>query len=381
MNYPSGFKHLLNIRSYYVHSPFSNKMITFVPALEFEALLEDISRKLGAAFRIPDSSIEPGFLINFADCGHHRPQYLGRLTGENSMTELEAMSRPHILDDERMAGQKDELDRSFAAFKVQMESVIEATKNKSKQQREKKKNHRIEQKAALNDSLKRAQKYLGLSDEGAGTFDCDVVLIALDIEVWERDHRIVTEIGITSLDTRDINALNPGDDGVAWMAMLRPRHFRVKDASHLNNFEFVSGCADRFEKVFGESEWISRRDATSVVASCFRPPFSAPFRVSRGSNFSGHCESTNPDLSKQTTRNIVLVGHGIEGDIEFLRTMGYELANLPNIIEALDTSNLFKALKQEWQASSLGSVLLDLGLTGWNLHNAVRMLPSIHTDV
>lgn len=360
--------------SYYVHSPFSNATAKFVPALEFEDLLEDIGRKFDTTFRFPDPSIEPGFLVNFADCGHYRPRYLGRLTAGNGMTELDAMA-PQQSPEDQSEVDEGTIDRSFAAFKAKMEAVIEATKNKNKKQREKKKHQRIEHKAALFDALKRAQRYLGLSETELGSFDRDVVFVALDIEVWERNHRTVTEIGITSLDTRDIHLLDPGEDGNAWMDMLRPRHFRIREASHIVNSEFVRGCADRFQKQFGESEWISRHEATSVVASCLRPPFSASFSLSRSSNFPISYDDKDTEAARANgeRRNVVLVGHDIQSDVEYLRDMGYDLASVPHIIEALDTAKLFKALKQEWQAANLGSVLLDLGLTGWNLHNAVSL--------
>ena len=360
--------------SYYVHSPFFNATAKFVPALEFEALLDDMGRKFETTFRFPDPSTEPGFRVNFADCGHYRPKYLGRLTVENPMTELDAITTQENPED-NSAAEEGVDDRSFATFKAKMEAVIEATKNRNKKQRDKKKNQRIEHKAALYDSLKRAQGYLGLSNTAIRSFHRDVVFVALDIEVWERNHRIMTEIGITSLDTRDIRLLDPEEDGKAWMAMLRPRHFRITEASHIVNSEFVHGCADRFEKQFGESEWISRREATSVVASCFHPPFSASFPLSRSSNRSVSCKDIDISSASanQGKRNVVLVGHDINSDVEYLRNAGYDLASVPHIIEALDTAKLFKALKQERQTASLRSVLLDLGLTGWNLHNAVSL--------
>ncbi|KAL9033730.1 MAG: hypothetical protein Q9214_007373 [Letrouitia sp. 1 TL-2023] len=69
-------------------------------------------------------------------------------------------------------------------------------------------------------------------------------------------------------------------------------------------------------------------------------------------------------------RNIVLVGHAVSTDIEYLRKVGYDVANLSNVLEAVDTANLYCAWQHEQQTTKLGSVLLSLGLTGWNLHNA-----------
>lgn len=350
----------------------------FVPALEFEAFLGDVGREFDNTFKFPDPSKEPGFRLNFSDCGRYRPRYLGRLDADNSMMELDATIVQHASEDNSEVEEYG-YDRSFAAFQLKMEAVSEASKNKSKKQRENKKNKRIELKAALNNSLKRAKRYLGLLDTAHGIFDHDVVFISLDIEVWERNHKTVTEIGITSLDTRDLHLIDPGEDGSAWMDKLRPRHFRIKETSHLVNSEFVHGCADRFEKTFGESEWVSEHEATSIVASCFRPPYSAPFSLSHKSGISFSRDSPDPNIGSvsRAKRNVVLVGHNVQADVEYLREMGYDLSSVPHIIEALDTAQLFRALRQERQATNLALVLVDLGLTGWNLHNAVR-LPSIH---
>ena len=362
----------LTFHRYYVYSPLSDRSVKFIPTLEFEALLEDMGKRFSTTFKAPDVSTEPGFIVNFADCENYRPRYLGRLDNSCDMTELDA-KMPSPTSTNTVSLGRDGFDRSFAAFKAKMEAVIEVTKNKSKKQKEKKKNQRIEHKTAMYDRLGRAQRYLGLLDSKKGVFHSDVIFVALDVEVWERDHRTITEIGITSLDTRDLHSLDPAGNGSAWMDSMRPRHFRIREASHLNNFQFVTGCADRFEKQFGESEWVSKKDLAAVIGSCFRDPFSAPFSISGGVSFPTADNHDNTGGEDHEKRNIVLVGHDIQADIQYLRDFGYELANLPNILEAIDTADLFKALKQEWQSASLGSVLLDLGLTGWNLHNAVSL--------
>ena len=53
-------------------------------------------------------------------------------------------------------------DRSFAAFKAKMEAAVQATKNKTKSQKERKKKERVTQKQAWCAQLQRAQCYLGV---------------------------------------------------------------------------------------------------------------------------------------------------------------------------------------------------------------------------
>ena len=301
-------------------------------------------------------------------------------------------------------------DRSFNAFKAKMEAAVQATKNKSKASKEKKKVERVYQKGRLCSQLKRTQRYLGLRPLGeAGSktanpysipglslaklqkaveerapasvfvlpelkatqsapysFDSSVVFICVDVESYERDHNLITEIGIATLDTKDLIDVSPGEGGIEWMNKIRARHLRIKERTHLVNKDFVNGCADRFEKSFGTSEFISIKEAPQVVASCFRSPFSA---VKENSNI-------NVEDKEDEKRNLILVGHNTKADIDYLRQLGYDPSNLSNLLEVLDTADLFRALKYENSGRGLGSLLLDLGLPGWNLHNAVSLVPS-----
>ena len=74
-----------------------------------------------------------------------------------------------------------------------------------------------------------------------------VVFICVDVEAYERNSSLVTEIGIATLDTNDIVSLIPGEGGMNWRSMIRARHFRINEYKHLNNTEFIHGCPDRFD--------------------------------------------------------------------------------------------------------------------------------------
>ena len=184
---------------------------------------------------------------------------------------------------------------------------------------------------------------------------------------------MITEIGVCTLDTKDLKKLPSGEEGMNWMTAIRPRHFRIFEHKHLINTEFIVGCADKFEKKFGESSFISIKDAPQIVASCFKDPFSSSYRM-KSRSMSYIADSLN-ELSLQANphekRNIVLVGHDVRSDIGFLRKVGYDVSNLSNLLEAIDTADMFKALMHEQNSRNLGGVLLELEIIGWNLHNAV----------
>lgn len=295
-------------------------------------------------------------------------------------------------------------DRSKEAFQSKMTREFEDTKKKKAAQNETRRTQRLNQKHKWCKALRRTQRYLGLlprqghledplsvpsltweelqtgqqeyadrasratvpaldlSQPAPHPFDNSVVFLCVDVESFERAHNLITEIGISTLDTKDLADLAPGEGGVNWQNAIRARHFRIKEHNHLVNKDFVAGCADRFEKAFGESEFISIKDAPQIVASCFKHPFSAALTPSE-------CNESNTE--DQPKRNIVLVGHDTATDIAYLRSLGYDVSNLQNLLECLDTATLFRALKYEANNRSLGSILLDLGLMGWNLHNAV----------
>jgi len=182
--------------------------------------------------------------------------------------------------------------RSLHAFKAKIELMTQAQRGKKLANKEKQKIERIAKQQSWNHGIKRVQRYLGLREashedrmaairkslenSGLGWGDYEaavkaagamlqpsadfdperlapydqegsVVFISVDVEAYERPPGQITEIGIATLDTEDIKNLIPGKGGAEWLNKIRTRHFRIEEHKHLNNTEFVSGCADRFE--------------------------------------------------------------------------------------------------------------------------------------
>lgn len=186
-------------------------------------------------------------------------------------------------------------------------------------------------------------------------FDLDSVIIAVDVESFERNNKLITEIGVATLDTRDLLHLAPGANGSNWFSKIRARHIRVKEYMHLVNKDLVQGCPDRFE--FGKSEIVSKQDAPKVVAACFKPPFSGPIG-----------RPTQAESAEK--RNILFLGHDSKHDIGYLIELGYNPLNLSNLVEILDTALMFRSYSRESNGRSLGHILYEMDIAGWNLHNA-----------
>lgn len=125
----------------------------------------------------------------------------------------------------------------------------------------------------------------------------------------------------------------------------------------------MSDAAEQFE--FGDSEFISLKDAPAVIASCFKHPFS---KVDDAENDqTGGNEEGEKDAEK---RNIIFVAHDVNSDIQFLRQVGYDPLNLSNLVETLDTALLYRTHKRDPNAKSVGNILYDFDMMNWNLHNA-----------
>ena len=337
--------------------------------------------------------------------------------------------------------------RSFEAFKAKIEAAVEASRRKNKAAKGKRQR---DQGLRLQDwcrSLKRLHCYLGLRPRLARDNDkqldipkdaswetekqireeeslsrevnllpLDVnqpapfpfvdepIFICIDVESNERCHTQITEIGISTLDTLDLAGVSPGPEGQNWIKKIRSRHFRISEYGHVINHDFVNGCPDRFE--FGESQWISIKQAASMVDSCFYPPYSALTEFDGRKTYDDGKESESdlddggvkisfgePETDESTPvevvkdykkrpRNLILLGHDIGSDMSYMTKLGCKVLSneksnaqspfdyKPTFLESLDTSILFRVLKRETQASGLSKVLLDLGITGWNLHNA-----------
>lgn len=248
-------------------------------------------------------------------------------------------------------------------------------------------------------------------------YDKSPVFVCIDIESYERGHHLITEVGISTLDMLDLVGLPPGEHGANWRKHIRSRHFRISEHVHLRNTDFCIGDPDAFQ--FGKSEFVSLADVGEEIDSCFEWPFSAQYKHDGKFNYetwqdltqsaaftSAADSSTGVSTSKSIEglqkgpkeRNILLVGHDLNADLAYLAKLGSSIFSpeasavsyppvegldkgaidpkvlrgakgLHSIKEALDTAILYKVLKGEQQTKSLTSLLYDLEIRAFFLHN------------
>nr|POF15218.1 putative nucleolar protein c2c4.08 [Quercus suber] len=366
---------LNRLSRYYIYSDQSPtvKPIVLVLEHEFQVVLDDINKQFPEAkVAITDSLRAAGFVLDFDELRpEHRPRFLGRST---SRTQHEHWVKigPVMTQTSDNMGQ----DRSLQAFKDKMALIAEISKNKNKEKRALAHQDRLLQRAEMTKQTLRAQRYLGLlpkqdqslessmasitlaainpSAPSPFPFDQEPIIIAFDVEAWENSPNPITEVGIATLDTRDLRGIAPGRVGEEWQKHIRARHFRINEYKSVKNHRFVQGCPADFR--FGKSEFVNKNQMVPLLSSCFKHPFN---------------KVTSAAIpSPNDIRNVILLGHDISQDIKYLSQLGFNVTNRANVLEAMDTTVMYRAYTHDPNSRSLGAILVDFDLTGWHLHNA-----------
>ena len=453
--------------------------------------------EIGRKFKIDVSVPDFPFTLAFRDDGTPQPAFLGTSHSRDEAADLQSsIPFPSIDHGECPVSASTALKKSYKDFKEMCQEALIASKKKGAATKKRKEEDRLLNVGDLSKQLKRCQRYLGLRPRTGQVhepdpslswyeqedlrakqlkeariildpldlntpalypFEKEPVLISIDVEAYERAHNLITEIGVSTLDTLDLAGIPPGLGGVNWINQIRSRHFRIKGREHLVNRDFCPGNPDAFQ--FGKSEFIDLSEAAEKVDGCFNWPFSVQFKhaglvdpwataslepdngsidgpSARGlfndSEFGGvNIGPSNQEqdeanraavnsvlngqgdniaikraikLSKTSRtsletlqrgskdRNILIVGHAIAGDLDFLRDIGSKIFSssrttspitamdmpetgeghtnvLASILEALDTGSLYRTLKKETQIRNLGLILKDLDRLCHFMHN------------
>lgn len=506
---------------YYIHPPASlfTKPLLLVPERQVQTLVDEINSAFHMSIKLPRDP----FLLAFYQDGTPAPIHIGISQSRDAVQNMEqGVPPPSGEYGVCPSDASPELERFFEHFKAKMERAVAAQKRKGVAMKKARAKHRLASLVTRYEALKRGQRYLGLRprdcigglpvpdsslpwDEqlkcereqrikyghilrpldvdqvAPHPFDRDVVFVSVDVEAFERAQNLITEVGISTLDTADIKSLAPGHGGVNWMECIRSRHFRISNHAHLRNTSFCIGDPEKF--LFGRSEFVSVNEVGKAVDSCFQPPYSAGFvhdgRFQARDKTSGrniqidpidqqlrnislesqqsaqrdisssqlsnesvdlqgpeneneneerdlaneiavsgihspteltedvkvakHCSETDSsrrvsaaDMAttedrqsseqQSSLRNVILVGHSVDADLQFLSTLGSKVFHEPpapvhprtlkiedplrqHILETLDTANLYQVWKCETNTSSLAKVLVEVERTGWHLHN------------
>ncbi|KAL4882897.1 hypothetical protein BJY04DRAFT_216982 [Aspergillus karnatakaensis] len=358
---------------YYIHAPdrLGGRPLVLVPCCQVRKLLRDVNTTFQCSLSLPPEE-EKGLVLRFNRDGYPQPTFLGHSFDRETKDRLEALI-PVKSSLTRSLGERTTAE-DLIAYERMMEAAVASAKSKSKS-KAKKQRLRVQRTIDTSETIQRAQCYLGLRADSTDLIDCswkdlpspglrvtldkpapypfwrDAVFVSIDIEVNERCHTQITEIGISTLDARDLAGVAPGLRGENWQSRIKSRHLRVQEHRFHVNQLYIRGCPENFE--FGTSEWVAAADIDKTVQKSFVDP----------SFFDGN-----------KLRPLVLVGHNLEADIKY-----FQLADVHVIDDArgaskfsdrIDTAAAFQMIRGATEPRSLGHVVGELGMTGWNLHNA-----------
>ncbi|KAI9484336.1 hypothetical protein BDB00DRAFT_775123 [Zychaea mexicana] len=167
------------------------------------------------------------------------------------------------------------------------------------------------------------------------------VFCAIDIEAWEQDHSILLEIGWSLYDSKSDRYMD--------------QHYLINSYRHLENGRYVSDQKMQF--AFGTSVWCSLDQALKELKK-------------------------DLDWCVQRDGGFVLVGHGLDSDLRYLRKAKFLWpgsngrgdtldVNQSALVTICNTDEMYAAsISNLHNPPSLGSTLGILGIDCWNLHNA-----------
>jgi DNA polymerase III epsilon subunit-like protein len=184
-------------------------------------------------------------------------------------------------------------------------------------------------------------------------FHHQVRLVCLDVEAWEKNRKIITELGVAVLDTNDTALVPPGSNAINWQSLVHAKHYRIYEYEHLTNTTYVAhteGYTPKFR--YGESETIRQGELVTVLHDLF------------------HVFSPENEL-----RDVIVVGHDIRSDIDLLNLSSHDIKQIPTVKGTLDSQALWRAINPPGAVqsqSSLKHLLISLGISfsTVDLHNA-----------
>ncbi|KAI3393312.1 hypothetical protein diail_4445 [Diaporthe ilicicola] len=345
--------------------------ILLVPTCQLNAMLRRINKALNINLTIPGGGNEDKFYLCFGSLGTPVPRYLGRTADFASYTKLLSLTpQPEPEDD--LTGLNQIQCEEFARV-VQKTRESWQGSGKGKGKAKKKAAKRFEDRKDWGRTIKRIQRYLGLREKAPPitnyraftgqeqvpaeelTLDVDAptpydqedhaVFICFDVETYEKSPGLVTELGFAVLDTQKLKDVPPGAGSRNWFDLIQGRHIRIKEYSYMRNTEYVQGYPDNF--MFGESELVPLTEVLEVLE-----------------------EIMSPKSESGQLRKVVLVGHDIAQDIQYLNSLDFDVHGMENLLEVADNQKLHQHRCKFYQGQSLCAVLAGLDIQYRYLHNA-----------
>ncbi|KAI0118780.1 hypothetical protein GGR51DRAFT_570557 [Nemania sp. FL0031] len=335
--------------------------LLLVPTTQFEQHLDTVSSLLNRRIYIPRGKAGEQFSLTFGEWDTPRPRFLERVTNAGTIPTL--MTRAYTLPAENFS----HLTPACYQMYYDKLTAIYCSWNNHTERHKKVARKRIQRRKDSGRMLKRVQRYLGLrqtslhmtshvssTKPAATNWDFSkpapfrtresVRFVCVDVEADEQVPSCVTEIGLAVLDTEDLIDISPGERGENWFPLAQAHHLRIKERCHIVNSEFVQGCPEAFD--FGKSQIVPMNEIKDVVGKIIG------------------------DKESKDERSVIIVGHDVKQDLDYLRRIGYEYRHIPQIIDEVDTKDMLQRLERSSDARNLATTCAKLGIFGHNYHNA-----------
>lgn len=181
--------------------------------------------------------------------------------------------------------------------------------------------------------------------------DFKTLFLSLDVEQFELDSSIVTEIGV-SIYYPPRSVISKQDPTIEYSQGLFPdiraSHIIVEEAKRYHNGRFVPDNKRNFS--YGTSCCLCKKECISLLERIFR----------------GDTCAQEKDENTKEKPKVVFVGHNVKGDITILKRFG---VTFPPNHKILDTETLWRHTRREGPGS-LESLLLLFRIPYQFLHNA-----------
>ncbi|KAI1469361.1 uncharacterized protein F4812DRAFT_326799 [Daldinia caldariorum] len=340
--------------------------LLLVPSSQFQQYLKIISAHLGLQLEVPKDGPGVNFFVTFGENGTPIPRFLGRASHRDAFRELTRKTHRLPVDDlsqltlDALQKYRKKIDELYKELDVESPSKRPDEKKPQGENRYEEKSHYaliggrlIDEAQSYLKLRKPLEKHIMTTDSEVDTptpskAEDSVRFIAVDVEVWELSPLAVTEVGLAVLDTRDIADTLSGADGHGWFPLIKSYHFIIEENKHMVNHRFVNGRPMSFN--FGVSEFISRNHVNRAIGKIIG------------------------DDKSDDQRPVILVGHDVDRDLEYITKLGYNIWKVPQVIQTthnpIDTLPMFYQFKDSGIGRSLGAMCEYFNLSYYNLHNA-----------
>jgi len=189
---------------------------------------------------------------------------------------------------------------------------------------------------------------LGLPDETQQQHNSpldipDVRLVAIDLEKYCKENSPVTAIGVSILQTSDVQFHVPGSDGANFINAIKAYNLRPRETGHkFNKFAYFEDKPESFQ--FGVDEWFAMKEARQILKTVLE-----------------HDGDT------------ILIFHGGKNDIQDIKEkLGYDVAAADKLVTIVDTQRMARQYGPCYMCNNIGLTKLTniLGINGIISHNA-----------